>query len=276
MLLRANCKINIGLDILRRREDSFHDLNTVMIPIRMLYDTVQVEINSSSPEITFLSLGTPIDCAADDNLCVRAARLVQSLYNTDGVAITLDKRVPFGAGLGGGSADATAVILAMNSLFDLKLSDEELIDVAAKIGSDTAFFVLNTPQLCSARGEVMQPVTLPIEGYTIVMVKPEGVSISTREAYAGVTPHYPATPLAERIKQPIESWQREIKNDFEPHIFLSHPILQRIKDDMLKCGATYCAMSGSGSTIFALFHPDQTSAIESLKGYNPMIYTIEL
>lgn len=276
MILRANCKINIGLDILRRREDGFHNLNTVMIPIKMLYDEVQVEINPASSKITFHSLGTPIDCRAEDNLCVRAARLMQSRYNTGGVVITLDKRVPFGAGLGGGSADATAVILAIDSLFDLDLSREELIDTAAEIGSDTAFFVLNSPQLCSSRGEVMQPVTLPIEGYTIVMVKPEGVSISTREAYAGVTPHYPATPLAERISRPIESWQREITNDFEPHIFANHPILQRIKDDMLRCGAIYCAMSGSGSTIFALFHPNQTAAISSLKGYDPMIYTITL
>ena len=153
MKIKANCKINIGLDVLRRREDGFHDLSTVMFPVRGLYDVVEVEpIEGNAAE--FRSLGLRIDCADEDNICVKAHRLMQERYAVGGVRITLDKCVPFGAGLGGGSADGTAVIVAINELFSLNLSERELIDAAAILGSDTAFFVRNTPQLCEGRGEV--------------------------------------------------------------------------------------------------------------------------
>ncbi len=279
MILHANCKINIGLDVLERRTDGFHNLNTAMIPIPMLYDIVEVNENQCSNqnpnEIIFRSLGTPIDCAAEDNLCVKAARLMQQRYNTSGVEIILDKRVPFGAGLGGGSSDATSVILAMNNLFHLNLSNEELIDVAAQIGSDTAFFVLNTPQLCSSRGEVMQPINIDLKGLKIALIKPEGVNVSTREAYAGVKPCYPSTPLIDRLQQPIELWQGSVKNDFEPHIFMNHPLLRQIKDDLLNEGAIYSAMSGSGSTIFALFHAETLRHPNpSIERYNPYIFNL--
>ena len=146
MELRANCKINIGLDVLRRRADGFHDLSTVMFPVRGLYDTVSVE---QSESMTFEQRGIVVDCPVEKNLCVKAARLMQSRYGVGNVAITLNKVVPFGAGLGGGSSDATAVLVAMNEIFALKLSEQELIDLAAQLGSDTAFFVRNSAQLCT-------------------------------------------------------------------------------------------------------------------------------
>ncbi len=272
MILHANCKINIGLDILSRRADGFHNLNTVMIPVRGLYDIVEVEA-LKSPNICFSARGMSLDCCDADNLCVRAARLMQGRYNTAGVSITLEKRVPFGAGLGGGSSDATAILLAMNALFELNLSQEELIDVAAELGSDTAFFVLNRPQLCSSRGEVMQPVDLDLSGYTLALIKPEDVNVSTREAYAGVTPHQPSRSLAELIAEPISSWQSTIKNDFEPHIFRAHPLLAQIKRDLLCAGAIYAAMSGSGSTIFGLFE-GQTEKGVQLDCYKPYIFEL--
>ena len=149
MILHANCKINLGLDILRRREDGFHDLETVMIPVSGLFDVVEVErVEGVS---TFEQKGLVVDCDAESNLCMKALRLMQRLYGIGEAKITLDKRVPFGAGLGGGSSDATAVILALNELYALGLSEEQLIEVAAMIGSDTAFFVRNTPQLCTGR-----------------------------------------------------------------------------------------------------------------------------
>lgn len=235
-----------------------------MIPVPMLYDEVGV-VRNDTAEVTFRSLGIPIDCSDSDNLCVRAARLMQQRYSLSGVDITLDKRVPFGAGLGGGSSDATAVLLAMNEIFGLALAESELIDVAAQLGSDTAFFVRNTAQLCSGRGEVMQPIELDLGGYMLVLVKPEGVNISTREAYSGVKPAIPTQPLAQLIARPVVQWQGSVKNDFEPHIFAAHPTLAAIKATLLDAGASYAAMSGSGSTIFGLFERGQAKEPQHLR-----------
>ncbi len=277
MILHANCKINLGLDILYRREDGFHELSTVMHPIIKLYDEISLEIIEGSNEILFQSTGLVIDCNAKKNLCMRAAHLMQHRYGSErvgGVAITLDKRIPFGAGLGGGSADATAVILGINRLFDLNLSEEELIEIAAELGSDTAFFVRNTPQLCTSRGEVMTPSPVSLEGMWIALIKPCCVSISTREAFAGISPAIPSVPLSERLKEPIEKWQQIIKNDFEPHIFKAHPILSTIKDDLIMAGALYASMSGSGSTVFGIFDSLEHIKGEPLDSYSPLIYQL--
>lgn len=250
MILRANCKINLGLDILRRRDDGFHDLETVMLPVRELYDTVEVErVEGSS---TFKQSGLVVDCDAEDNLCMKALRLMQRLYRVGEVRIILNKQVPFGAGLGGGSSDATAVILVLNELFALGLSEEQLIEVAAMIGSDTAFFVRNTPQLCSGRGEKMTPIDLPLQGYYLAIAKPEE-GVSTKEAYAGVKPTVPQVRLAEALKLPIDEWQGVVKNDFEPHIFAAHSAIAELKQRMLEAGAVYASMSGSGSAVFGIF-----------------------
>jgi 4-diphosphocytidyl-2-C-methyl-D-erythritol kinase len=249
MILRANCKINIGLDVLRRREDGFHELSTVMYPVQGLYDTLTVV---RSEEMIFKQTGICVDCPTEKNLCVKAARLMQRCYGVGNVAITLDKRVPFGAGLGGGSSDATAVILAMNELFDLSLSEQELTTRAAELGSDTAFFVRNTPQLCTGRGEKMTPIELPLQGKYLVLVKPaEGVS--TKEAYSGVKPALPAVRLAEALQRPMGEWREVVKNDFEKHIFEAHPAIAKLKNAMYDAGAVYASMSGSGSAVFGIF-----------------------
>ena len=250
MILRANCKINLGLDILRRREDGFHDLETVMIPVSDVYDIVEVErVEGVS---VFEQNGLLVDCDADDNLCMKALHLMQRLYGVGAVYIRLDKRVPFGAGLGGGSSDATAVILAINELFELGLSEAKLIETAAMIGSDTAFFVRNTPQLCTGRGEKMEPVELPLQGKYLVVAKPEE-GVSTKEAYAGVKPAVPQVRLAEALQRPIGEWQSVVKNDFEPHIFEAHPAIAELKQALLDAGALYASMSGSGSAVFGIF-----------------------
>ena len=249
MILRANCKINIGLDVLRRREDGFHELSTVMFPVRELYDTVTVE---QSENLTFTQTGIAVDCPVEKNLCVRAARLMQKCYGVGNVAIELDKRVPFGAGLGGGSSDATAVIVAMNEIFSLNLAEDELIARAAEIGSDTAFFVRNTAQLCTGRGEIMSPISLPLSGVWLVVVKPDE-GVSTAEAYGGVKPCVPEVSLDKLLAQPIEQWQGRVKNDFEAHIFEAHPLLGLLKQQLLDAGALYASMSGSGSALFGIF-----------------------
>lgn len=250
MILHANCKINLGLDVIRRREDGFHDLETVMIPVLELYDVVEVErVEGVS---TFEQTGLTVDCDAEQNLCMKALRLMQRLYGVGEAKITLDKRVPFGAGLGGGSSDATAVILALNELYELGLSEEKLIETAAMIGSDTAFFVRNTSQLCTGRGEKMTPIELPLQGKYLVVAKPEE-GVSTKEAYSGVTPAEPAVRLIDALKKPIGEWQGIVKNDFEPHIFAAHPAIAELKKMMLDAGAVYASMSGSGSAVFGIF-----------------------
>lgn len=250
MILRANCKINLGLDILRRREDGFHDLETVMIPVPELYDVVEVERSDGCS--LFEQSGLTVDCDAEDNLCMKALRLMQRLYGVGGAHIRLEKRVPFGAGLGGGSSDATAVILALNKLFELGLSETRLVGIAAMLGSDTAFFVRNTPQLCTGRGEKMEPIELPLQGKYLAIAKPsEGVS--TKEAYAGVKPAVPAVRLSEALRRPVEEWQGLVKNDFEPHIFAAHTAIAELKQAMLDAGAVYASMSGSGSAVFSIF-----------------------
>lgn len=251
MRVNANCKINLGLDVLRRREDGFHELETVMYPVCGLYDIIDIEPCEGEDAI-FVNAGIEVDCPADNNICIKAWRLMRERYAIGAVRIVLDKRTPFGAGLGGGSSDATAVICALNEIFALGLSEEELVSLAAELGSDTAFFVHNTPQLCTGRGEIMEPIDLSLRGKWLVLVKPDE-GVSTREAYAGISPFVPENTLRERIAAPVEQWQLLLKNDFEPHIFEAHPLIGEIKEWLLSQGALFASMSGSGSAVFGLF-----------------------
>lgn len=249
MKLNANCKINLGLDILRRREDGFHDLETVMIPVTELYDVITVE---RADEVEFVQTGIVVDCPPEKNLCLRAYNLVRSRYDLPPVRITLDKRVPFGAGLGGGSSDASMVIRALNEEFKLEMSVREMVEMAAALGSDTAFFIENRVQLCTGRGEIMQPIDLDLSGLWLVVIKPP-FGVSTAEAYSGVRPVLPARSLAERLADDRSTWQEQIVNGFEPHIFTAHPRLAELKQTLLDSGALYAAMSGSGSALFGLY-----------------------
>ena len=270
MILRANCKINLGLDILRRRADGYHDLATVMFPVRGLFDEVEV-VRTDAPGAAFRAEGLAVDCPADENLCLKAFRLMHDRYGVDGAAIRLVKRIPFGAGLGGGSADATAVVLALNELFALGLSEKELVDRAAELGSDTAFFVRNSPQLCTGRGEVMEPFPLDLSGMKLVIVKPDE-GVSTREAYAGVHPRVPEIPLAERLRRPVAEWQGLVTNDFEESVFAAHPAIRGVKERLLDAGAVYASMSGSGSAVFGLFARHEKG--EELKALSPFVFEI--
>ena len=254
MILRANCKINLGLDILRRREDGFHDLSTVMLPVKGLYDIVELEL--AEGESSLVLKGIPINCPMEQNLCMKALRLIQQRYDVGQVRITLDKRVPFGAGLGSGSSDATAVILGLNELCGLGLDEKQLVALAAELGSDTSFFVRNTPQLCTSRGEVMQDIDLDLSGLYLVVAKPDD-AVSTREAYSGVKPFVPEISLEKRLLLPRSEWQKNIKNDFEPHIFAAHPAIEKLKTQFIADGALYASMSGSGSAVFALFENEK-------------------
>ena len=251
MILKANCKINIGLDVIRRRSDGFHDVETVMFPVRGLYDTVRVDTNDLGYSRLTVS-GLTVDCPDADNICIKAARTMDELFGTGGFDIELEKRVPFGAGLGGGSSDGVAVIKAIDSLCGLNLTEDDLTGIASRFGSDTAFFVRNTPQLCTGRGEIVTPIPLDLHGFTLVVAKPDE-GVSTREAYAGIVPATPQNPIAKLITRPVAEWQGLLKNDFEASVFPSHPRIGELKQAMLTQGALYASMSGSGSAVFGLF-----------------------
>lgn len=260
MTIRANCKINLGLFVTRKREDGYHELQTVMLPVRELYDVVDVE-RMEGEGVAFEGVGIEVDCPAEKNLCVRAARLMQERFGVGGIRITLDKRVPFGAGLGGGSSDATAVVVAVNEVYNLDLDKPTLASLAAELGSDTPFFVYDTPQLCEGRGEIMSPIDVDLNGLWLAVAKPLNDSVSTKEAYSGIKPKMPTASLTELLKRNIGEWQGSVVNDFEPHIFAAHPTIKVLKQSMLDAGAVYAAMSGSGSAVFGLFEHKPTLSL---------------
>lgn len=251
MVLEACCKINLGLRIVRKRDDGYHELQTVMYHVRGLYDVVEVEATQGE-DVEFVGRGIVVDCPAEKNLCVRAARLMQERYGVGGVRITLDKRVPFGAGLGGGSSDATAVIVAINDIFGLRLERATLAELAAELGSDTPFFVYDEPQYCTSRGEVMEPATVDLHGLWLAVVKPQE-GVSTAEAYSDVKPCVPNDDLRELLQDSVDRWQGSVLNDFEGHILAAHPRIAEIKQALMDSGAVYASMSGSGSAVFGLF-----------------------
>lgn len=262
MTIRANCKINLGLFVTRKREDGYHELQTVMLPVSELYDVVDVE-RMECEGVQFEGKGIEVDCPAEKNLCVRAARLMQERYGVGGISITLDKRVPFGAGLGGGSSDATAVVVAVNEIYSLGLDKPTLAALAAELGSDTPFFVYNTPQLCEGRGEIMSPVDVDLSGLWLAVAKPMNEGVSTKEAYSGIKPKMPAESLTQLLKRDKSEWQGSVLNDFEPHIFEAHPTIKALKQSMLDAGALYAAMSGSGSAVFGLFSERPTLTLDA-------------
>lgn len=248
MICFPNAKINIGLYITSKREDGFHNLETVFYPVK-LHDSLEFKV---SEKLEFTNSGYIVDCPADKNLCLKAYQGLAQKYTLPPLHIHLLKTIPFGAGLGGGSADAAFMLTALNEHFNLNASTEELEDIAATIGSDCSFFIKNNPAYATGRGEILEEIDLSLKGKYIVLVKPE-VHISTAEAYAGITPQYPATSLKNAIKEDITTWKDTIENDFEKSIFKNHPELATIKQDLYNKGAVYAAMSGSGSTLFGIF-----------------------
>lgn len=251
MIFFTNCKINIGLDILERRADGYHTIETLMYPIQGLCDALEI-IPAPEPGIIFSSSGLAVDCPDDKNLCVRAYRLMQQRYAIGGVRMHLHKVIPSGAGLGGGSANAAYTIKGLCALFELTISPEEQEALAAQLGSDTAFFIRNQPAIASGRGEILTPADISLRGYRLVILKPD-FGVSTAEAYAGVIPHKPSETLVKRLRSPVETWHERIENDFEPGIFTRHPRIAELKALMYNRGAVYASMSGSGSAVFGLF-----------------------
>lgn len=264
MILYPNCKINLGLRVIRKRPDGYHDLETVFVPIYGLHDELEVESvqhSAISNQISFEQEGIAVDCPAEDNLIVKCYRQMRAKYPQIGdVAVRFKKNIPFGAGLGGGSSDAAHMAVALNELFCLRLTKEQLAAEVKPLGADCPFFVYNTPCYAEGIGDLLTPVELDLEGIRIIMIKPEE-GVSTKEAYSGITRH---PEVAGEIQKAVAMMRQKCTeiddtifvNDFEATVFPLHPQIAAIKKRLLDAGAFYASMSGSGSTVFGLFKND--------------------
>ena len=253
MIAFPNCKINLGLHILQKRADGFHDLETVFYPIS-LRDGLEIIQNASpSQEIIFTSSGLHIDVRPEDNICVKAYCLLKKDFpQLPAIKMHLHKTIPLGAGLGGGSADGAFTLLLLNKKFNLSLSQEQLIQYALQLGSDCPFFIINKPSYATGRGENLQAIELDLSSYQIVVINPD-IHINTGWAFSQITPHKERKSLKEIIRLSITEWKECLKNDFEEAVFLHHPEIKDIKEQLYEQGAVYSSMSGSGSTVYGLF-----------------------
>lgn len=268
MLLYPNCKINLGLRIINKRKDGYHNLETVFVPVYALHDELEVTINTrikSAGESTFsfVQEGIAVDCKPEENLIIKCYRLMAAKYpQIANVAIRFKKNIPFGAGLGGGSSDAAHMAIALNELFSLGLTKEQLAAEIKPLGADCPFFIYNTPCFAEGIGDILTPIDLDLKGTRIVMLKPnEGVS--TKEAYADLRlGPLPLSHLSDHL--PFSSSEcAYFINDFEASVFPKHPIIAEIKKRLLDAGAFYAGMSGSGSTVFGLFKHDAESGTDT-------------
>lgn len=268
MIIFPHAKINIGLDIIRRRDDGYHDIATVMVPTGWEDVLELTPAENTSLHVT----GRKVDCPPEKNLVMKALRALETA--TGGIPSTrihLHKIIPDGAGLGGGSADAAFTLLGLNRLYDLGLSGPDLMKIAAGIGADCPFFIADTPMLCTGTGTTMTEIDLPqLAGLTLAIVKPP-VSVPTAEAYSRVTPSEPAVSLESRLLSlPVDRWQQSVGNDFEKSVLPRYPQIAHIKSGLLAGGAVYSAMSGSGSAVFGLFESSGADILaEHLKGVFP-------
>ncbi len=261
MIAFPSCKINIGLNILAKRNDGYHSIETVLFPVPW---TDVLEIIPGEPTASrfeYRSSGIRLFGPKEKNLCLRACQLIAMNYDLPPVKIHLHKVIPVGAGLGGGSSDAANTLMLLNKIFRLNITETELIEMASELGSDCPFFIRNKPSIAVSKGEVLQPVSLKLKNFFLVIVKPR-VHVSTAEAYSMVRPASPPIPLKELISRPVSAWKENIKNDFELSIFEKFPGVKNIKLKLYKLGAIYASMSGSGSAVYGIFEKEK-----NLKAY---------
>lgn len=277
MITNPNVKINLGLNVLRKREDGFHDLETLFVPYHGISDTLEIIVGDDysrtsaavfgkyAPEMIAQGISEDgklmitiaraegVDWDPLKDLTAKAYFLLAEDHQLPPVKIFLEKTSPVGAGLGGGSADAAFALKMLNDLCGLGLSEQQLAGYAARLGSDCAFFVYNRPMIGEGRGEVLTDCPIDLSAYDLQVLTPEGISVSTKDAYGGIRPHLPEIPLREVLVRPVEEWDGILVNDFEGTVFAKYPELAAIKRSLYDSGAVYASMSGSGSALFALY-----------------------
>lgn len=271
MVVFPNCKINLGLNVTNKREDGYHDIETVFYPVALRdaleiipiqlsdnpkYNTLH-HLSEKSTEVSFNNSGLPIKGSQDENLCVKAYHLLKKDFPLlPTVAIQLHKVIPMGAGLGGGSSDGSFTLTLMNQLFQLNLSKKMLEVYALSLGSDCPFFISNKPCFAKGRGDILQEIPLNLSEYEIVIVNP-GIHVSTAETFAQIIPTVPKLSLLKIIEQPLINWKNLLINDFEMDVCKSYPAIAQIKEQLYSMGAIYASMSGSGSSVFGIFEKNQ-------------------
>lgn len=249
MIAFPHCKINLGLHVMARRADGYHDIETCFYPVPW---TDILEIIPATQTQLFVS-GNSIPGNIDDNLCLKAYELLKKDFELPPVEVHLHKILPTGAGLGGGSSDGTFVLKLLNNIFNLKLTADELNVYAAKLGSDCPFFINDQPAMGTGRGDKLELIGLTLSGKWLVIAKPK-VHVSTSEAYAGVTPKPSALSVKEILEsKPLHLWRQFLKNDFEESVFKKHPVIETMKNDLYSRGATYASMTGSGAAVYGIF-----------------------
>ena len=265
-----NCKINLGLQILQKRADGFHDLETVFYPIP-LKDVVEAV---RSDTFQFTSTGLLIEGEITDNICYKAWKLLETRHSVPPVHLHLHKTIPTGAGLGGGSSDGAFTLKLLNQLFQLKLSTETLIDYALELGSDCPFFIINKPAFAQGRGENLRSIELNLSNYTFVLINP-GIHVNTTWAFTQLALNS-ARPRHGNIQQiiarPVIEWKDSLFNDFENVVFEKHPEIKALKETLYASGAIFASMSGSGSTVFGIFEKSSFPALKGLENYKVFIF----
>jgi 4-diphosphocytidyl-2-C-methyl-D-erythritol kinase len=257
------CKINLGLHIVSKRVDGFHELETIFYPVPWM-DVLEI-IPSNS--FSFESSGRAIPGREEDNICVKAYHLIKKDFSIAPVKIYLHKIIPMGAGLGGGSSDGAHALILLNQIFALNLTIQQLRNYAVQLGSDCPFFLESQPMLGTGRGEVLNKISLSLKGKFIFIVKPE-IHVSTADAYASVNPKIPLRSFSDLINHPIQEWKDIVINDFENTVFAHYPDIRKLKEKMYSAGAVYASMSGSGSSVFGIFD----SLIETADSFKTMVH----
>ena len=278
MILNTNVKLNLGLNVLRKRPDGYHDIETLFVPYLEMGDIMEVITGDDYSRTSAALFGKYGDSVVQgisgdgklmvtiaseeaigwdpmEDLCAKAYQALAKDFDMPPVKIFLEKKVPVGAGLGGGSADAAFTLMALNEVCGLGLTKERLAAYASSLGSDCAFFIWNRPMFGSGRGEVLESFDIDLSGYDIQVLVPGGISVSTKEAYGGIIPKEPSDGMDLRtlLQRPVEEWKDLVVNDFEETVFKKHPELAAIKQSLYDSGAAYASMSGSGSALFALY-----------------------
>ncbi len=253
MIAFPNAKINIGLNITEKRADGFHNIETVFYPIPL---SDILEINISDENDGFDNTGLKIeDGKIENNLCYKAYQILKKDFKLPPINVHLHKIIPFGAGLGGGSSDASFTLILLNNVFKLNIKEVELLRYAEKIGSDCPFFIKNEPAFATEKGNILNKIDFSLKGYFIIVIHPK-IHINTAIAYSKIKPKLPAKSLTNLINEPIETWKGKVSNDFEDVIFKLHPEIGNIKNKLYNLGAVYASMSGSGSAVFGIFNEE--------------------
>lgn len=265
MISFPNCKINLGLRVLRKRNDGYHDLETVFYPLPF-YDIL--EIVHAPGNGSFTGTGLPIAGEATNNLCVKAVELLKKDFpELPAIQMHLHKTIPMGAGLGGGSSDGAFTLQLLNQKFRLGLSKDQLLEYALRLGSDCPFFIINKPCFATGRGEQLEEIKVDLLDYRVMLMTP-GIHVDTAKAFSETKPVIPSKSVKEIVRQPVTTWRNELVNDFEISVLKNHKEIREIKDFLYAKGAIYASMTGSGSSVFGIFPKDSVDGFSDISHWS--------